>query len=130
VSPSWAGSGLFGVLPYRGENRTEPLSRGSDVTRANLSEPPNLLVDYQVVAMGYEQTFFSEPYKPIGCNRSEKRVFIYIVFKGGFGVADRPTFIVHLRPEIYCQDPVRELRWILKRALRTPSILTTGNYTH
>jgi hypothetical protein len=76
--------------------------------------------------MGYEQTFFSEPYKPIGCNRSENRVPIYIVLKGGFGVADRPTFIVQLRPEIYCQDPVRELRWLLKRALRGHGLRCTG----
>jgi hypothetical protein len=31
---------------------------------------------------------------------------------------DRPTFIVHLRPETRCRDPIKALRAVLKRALR------------
>ena len=30
----------------------------------------------------------------------------------------RPTFIVHLRPEVHCPDPIRALRAVLKRSLR------------
>jgi hypothetical protein len=31
---------------------------------------------------------------------------------------DRPTFIVHLRPEPDCTDPIKALREFLKRSLR------------
>jgi hypothetical protein len=31
---------------------------------------------------------------------------------------ERPTFIVHLRPEPDCTDPIKALRELLKRALR------------
>jgi hypothetical protein len=33
-------------------------------------------------------------------------------------MTDRPTYIVHLRPEVHCSDPIRALRAVLKRALR------------
>jgi hypothetical protein len=31
---------------------------------------------------------------------------------------ERPTFVVHLRPEADCTDPIKALRELLKRALR------------
>jgi hypothetical protein len=31
---------------------------------------------------------------------------------------DRPTFILHLRPEAHCEDHIKALRATLKRALR------------
>jgi hypothetical protein len=32
---------------------------------------------------------------------------------------DRPTYIIHLRPEPDCTDPIKALRECLKRALRS-----------
>jgi hypothetical protein len=31
---------------------------------------------------------------------------------------DRPTFILHLRPEAHCSDHIKALRAVLKRSLR------------
>jgi hypothetical protein len=31
---------------------------------------------------------------------------------------DRPTFILHLRPEPHCTDPIKAVRAVLKRSLR------------
>jgi hypothetical protein len=31
---------------------------------------------------------------------------------------DRPTYILHLRPEPSCSDPIKALRAVLKRSLR------------
>jgi hypothetical protein len=33
-------------------------------------------------------------------------------------MTDRPTYIVQLRPEPDCRDPIKSLRFFLKRALR------------
>jgi hypothetical protein len=32
---------------------------------------------------------------------------------------ERPTFVVHFRPEPDCADPIKALRALLKRALRS-----------
>jgi hypothetical protein len=38
---------------------------------------------------------------------------------GAIFMSERPTFIVHLRPEPGVEDPIRSLRHFLKRALRS-----------
>jgi hypothetical protein len=39
---------------------------------------------------------------------------------------DRPTFVVVLRPERHCANPVRALRAVLKRALRDHALRCIG----
>ena len=39
--------------------------------------------------------------------------------------ADRQTFVVHLRPEKHCLDPIRALRATLKNALRSHGLRCT-----
>jgi hypothetical protein len=41
-------------------------------------------------------------------------------------VAGRPTFVIFLRPESYCLDPVRALRAVLKNALRSHGMKCVG----
>jgi hypothetical protein len=33
-------------------------------------------------------------------------------------MADKPTFVVHLKPTANCRDPIKSLRAVLKRSLR------------
>jgi hypothetical protein len=39
---------------------------------------------------------------------------------------ERPTFIVHLRAEPDCQDPIKSLRYFLKRILRDWKLRCVG----
>ena len=39
---------------------------------------------------------------------------------------DRQTYVLHLRPEKHCLDPIRALRAVLKRSLRDHGLRCTS----